>query len=162
MLRVLRNFAALLVGMLVGSLLNMGVVMVNLSLLFPVPEGFDFNDVQQMAAYTQTLPALAFVVTIVAHSLQAFVGGWVAARLGASRPLVLAGAIGAITVAASIYNLAWLPAPDWMWVEVPLLVVLSWRAGLMEQTRRAALEVARPEAGSDAGHSHSHDHDHSH
>ena len=135
-----RNIGALVVGLLVGMLLNAAVVQLSSTLLYPMPAGLDPNDPAQLYAYIETLPVTAFVMAIVAHVLQAGAGGWLAARLCASRPLALAGAIGAITVAGSIYNLRILPAPAWMWLEVPLLLVVSWQVGQRETALRASAQ----------------------
>jgi hypothetical protein len=143
---MLRNIAAVLLGMLVGGVLNGALIAVCSAIFYPMPEGFDYQDAAQMAAYVKNLPLGAFVIAIVAHCVQAAVGGGLAARLGASRPLVLAGAIGAITLAGSVYNLATLPGPAWMWVEVPLILMLSWKVGQMEVHRRAARGPAADEA----------------
>ncbi len=134
---MVRNIGALVVGLLVGMLLNAAVVQLSSALLYPMPPGLDPSDPEQLHAYIETLPVAAFVMAIFAHVLQAGAGGWLAARLCASRPLALAGAIGAITVAGSIYNLRVLPAPGWMWLEVPLLLLVSWQVGQRETTLRA-------------------------
>lgn len=150
-----RNLAAVLIGLFVGNVLNGGLIAISSTWLYPVPPGFDFNDAQQMAAYIKNLPTGGFVMALVAHNLQAFGGGWVAARLGASRPMFLAGIIGALTLAGAVYNLVLLPGPAWMWVDVPLILALTWRAGRMEVHRRAVLaRRADPAAGepTDANH----------
>jgi hypothetical protein len=138
---MLRNFAAVTAGLIVGSAVNMAVLSVSW-VLYPLPEGLDFNDPAQLAAYLGALPAAAFLLVLAAHLGQAFVGGWLAARLSASHPVPLALVVGTISAAAGLYNLLTLPGPVWLWVELPLYFLLSWLPGSWEQARRAALAPA--------------------
>lgn len=135
---MVRNVVAVFVGMVVGMVANMGLIFANMA-LFPAPPGLDFNDTEAMQAYIGALPATGFILPMVAHLMQAGLGGWVAARLGASRPVVLALIIGVVTLAGGLYNLMVLPGPWWMWVEVPLYLVVAWTVGGIEQARRERL-----------------------
>ena len=72
-----------------------------------------------------------------AHLGQAFVGGWVAARLGASRWMMLAMIVGVLSLAGGIANALMLSAPVWTWIEMPFYPVVAWLAGRMELARRA-------------------------
>jgi hypothetical protein len=126
---VLRNILGVVVGLVVGSVANMALVQLNLT-LFPMPDGADMNDPVAFAAYVQSLPATAFLLVFAAHCAQAGVGGWVAARIGASRPLVL-------TVVGAILNLVMLSPPAWTWAELPLIVGAAWAAGALERKRKS-------------------------
>ncbi len=68
----------------------MGISMFCGRVLFPMPAGMDMNAPAAMNAYIAGLPAAAMRVVMVAHPGQSFVGAWIAARLAASRPMVLA------------------------------------------------------------------------
>jgi len=136
---VLRNVGALVVGVVVGGAWNMALLMLNTKFLFPMEEGTDMQDPEQMKAYVATLPAMAFLTVLGAHVGQAGVGGWIAARLGASRPMLLAGIVGVLTAAGATYNQITLEGPAWMWVDVPLILIAAWYAGRCECKRRAAI-----------------------
>ena len=104
-----------------------------------MPEGMDMSDSEQMNAYVATLPTLAFFVVLAAHLGQAFVGGWVAARIGSSRPLLLAMIIGVLSLVGGILNMVSITeGPAWMMIELPLYLVVAWFAGRMVANRRAA------------------------
>ena len=135
---VLRNIVAVVVGFLVGSALNMGIIQLNMRVLFPMPEGMDMNDPEQFNTFIATLPTLAFFVVLLAHMAQSFVGAGVAARLGASHLMVLAMIIGVLSLAGGIMAMMMIKGPDWMVVELPLYLVVAWLAGKLEQKRRAA------------------------
>ena len=98
----------------------------------------DMYDPVQMNAYIATLPVAAFLVVMAAHLGQSFVGGWTAARLGKSKPLVLAMIVGVISLIGGVANMMSLDGPDWMLIELPLYLVVAWAAGQMEIKRRAA------------------------
>ena len=88
---MLRNIGAVIVGLIAGNVWNMALIMLNATVLFPMADGTDMQDPEQMKAYVATLPAHAFVTVLTAHVGQAGVGGWIAARLSASRPMLLSG-----------------------------------------------------------------------
>jgi hypothetical protein len=77
--------------------LNMGIIQLNMHVLFPMPESMDMNNPEELSVFMATLPVTVFLVTMVAHLGQSFVGGWGAARLGASRPMLLAMIIGVLS-----------------------------------------------------------------
>jgi hypothetical protein len=84
------------------------------------------------------MPAAAWILVFAAHLGQAFVGGWVAARLGASRPMLLAMIVGVLSLAGGVMNAVRLSMPAWTWIEMPLYLVAAWAAGRMEVSRRAS------------------------
>lgn len=135
----MRNVLAVIVGLIAGSLVNMGLVMFNGFVLHPMPEGMDMMDTEQMNSYVSTLPTSAFFVVLAAHLSQAFVGGWVAARMGAARPVLLALIVGVFSLVGGILNMMTITeGPGWMIVELPLYLVVAWLAGRMVAKRRAA------------------------
>lgn len=124
-------------GFLVGSAFNMAVVVLNALVLFPMPPGSDFNNPSQVAEWAKSLPTAAYLVVMVAHLGQAFVGGWVAARFTPVRPLLPALVVGLLSLVGGVLNMLQIPGPAWMWAEVPLYLVLAGLAGRMEERRRA-------------------------
>ena len=137
---MVRQIIAVVCGFLVGSALNMGLIQLNMHVLFPMPAGVDMNDPEQFNAFIATLPTAAFLVVMLAHLGQSFVGGWVAARLGASHPMLLAMIIGVLSLAGGIVAMTMITGPDWLVIELPLYLAVAWLAGHLEQRRRSALE----------------------
>ena len=134
---VLRNILGVIVGMIVGMIANMALVMANLA-LYPPPEGMDPMDPEQLNPYLATLPTAAFILPLIAHLAQAFVGGWVAAKIGKSRPVLLAMIIGVLSLLGGIMNFMNLSeAPRWMMIEFPLYLVVAWYAGRLVDKSRA-------------------------
>ncbi len=135
---MLRNVVAVLLGVFLGSALNMAIILTNME-IFPGPEGLNFNDAEAMSAYIGSLPQTAFILPMVAHLSQSLVGGWIAARFGESRPMLLAMIVGVLTLIGGILNFMQLPAPLWMYVEIPLYLVVAYGAGTIEVQRREGL-----------------------
>ena len=135
---MVRNILSVIFGLIIGMAFNMAVIQLNTSILFPMPEGTDMNDTAQFNEYLATLPAMAFIVTIVAHLGQSLIGAWVAARCGASRPMFLAMIVGVLSLAGGVMAMGMFEGPDWMIVELPLYLVFAWCAGRAESQRRAA------------------------
>ena len=136
---MIRNILAVIVGLAVGMAANMALVLLNAYVLFPMPAGMDMNDLEQLQGYIATLPMVAFFVGMAAHLSQSFVGGWVAARMGSSQPMLLAMIVGFVTLAGGIMMFMDVQGPAWMFIELPLYLVVAWLAGRMEVQRRAAV-----------------------
>lgn len=128
---MLRNIGAVLAGLIVGMVFNMAVIMLNATVLFPMPAGTDMSDPASMNAYVAGLPTAAFLVVMVAHLGQAFFGGYVAARLGKASPVVLSMIIGVLSLVGGVLNMMSIHGPTWMFIELPLYLVLAWAAGRM-------------------------------
>jgi len=143
---VVRNLLALIAGLVAGMGVNMALVSLNAYVLFPMPEGtampmsaeVSLEDMAQFQEYISGLPTTAFLVVLAAHIGQSFVGGWVAARLGSSRPMLLAMTVGVISLAGGIMNMMTIKGPTWMYIELPLYLVVAWLAGRMEIRRQAS------------------------
>jgi len=135
---MLRNVLAVIGGLFVGMALNMGIIQLNMNVFFPVPAGMDMNNPEQFNAYIAGLPVAAFLVVMLAHLGQSFVGAWIAARWGESRPMLLAMIVGALSLAGGIAAMMMISGPDWLMIELPLYLVVAWLAGNMEQKRRAS------------------------
>ena len=133
---LLGNVFAVVAGLVVGSLWNMGIVQLNLRVLHPMPSGLDMNDAEQFDAFMATLPTSAFVVVLVAHLGQAFFGGWVAARLSRSHPVRMALVIGVLSLVGGVAAMFMIEGPAWLMIELPLYLVLAWVAGRMVESKR--------------------------
>ena len=138
---MVRNIAGVVVGLFVGSVANMALIFANMA-LFPAPPDLDIMDPEAFAAYAAGLPDTAFILPMVAHLAQAFIGGWVAARIGASRPVLLALIVGVLSLVGGVLNMMNFPdAPIWMWAEMPGYLAVAWAAGTLEQRRRAGQQT---------------------
>lgn len=131
----MRNVIAVVVGMIAGMAANMLFVIMNMA-IYPMPEGVDFNNTEGLTEYINNLPFLAFLIVLVAHISQAFVGGWIAARISADRLMTVALVVGVLSLVGGIVNMNDIPLPSWMLIEMPLYLVAAWAAAKLEQKRR--------------------------
>ena len=125
---MIRNILAVILGIIVGMIFNMAVVILNTAVLYPVPEGFDWNDTEKVAEYFSGLPLTAFLVVLVAHLGQAFFGGLVAAGISRNAAMTVAMIVGVLSMLFGIVNMMMMPNPAWMWIEVPLYLLAAWLA----------------------------------
>ena len=132
-----RNALAVVAGYFVGSAINMGLIQLNMQVLFPPEAGLNVGDPEQFQAYIDALPVQALLVIVLAHLSQAFVGASVAARIAESRPMVVAMGIGALSLAGGVMAFVMIESPSWMTIELPLYLALAWAAGKLEEKRRA-------------------------
>jgi hypothetical protein len=135
---VIRNVGAIIAGVVFGSFLN-GLIVVAMMGIWPLPEGVDMSDAIAFQAHVATLPLTAWMMAIFAHLTQAGVGGWVAARLGASHPMALALTVGSLSLVGGIINAINLSVPAWVWIEMPLYLAVAAIAGTLENRRRSTL-----------------------
>lgn len=108
----LRNTLAIILGIIVGSIVNIGLINVG-GHLVPPPEG---TNVDTMEGLQQALPFFEpkhFLFPFLAHALGTFVGSSLAARFGASHYMKLALAVSAFFLMGGIANIFLLPGPFW-------------------------------------------------
>jgi len=122
-------------------IVNMVIVLL-IGVMYPMPEGLKYSDTQGMTEYIATLPMIAFVLIMVAHLSQAFVGGWVAARISKNRLMLVAMIVGSLSLIGGLINVWMMPVPAWMWIELPLYLVVAWAAATFEMKRRNPLPTS--------------------
>lgn len=105
-----RNILAIVVGIIVGAMVNMGLVMAGHAII-PPPAGVDVMDIESLKAAMPAFGAKHFVFPFLAHALGTFAGAALAARITKSHPMPVALVIGAFFLLGGIYNAVTLPAP---------------------------------------------------
>lgn len=117
---ILRNIVAVIAGLLLGSIVNMGLVMVGPQVI-PPPDGVNMGDPKSLAAVADTLPAKHFLFPFLAHALGTLAGAFVAHVAGGSRRAALAYTVGGFFLAGGIAAAFMIPAPGWF-IALDLLV----------------------------------------
>jgi len=107
------------------------------NIMHPLPEGLDTTDMEAMRAHAKTLPSSAFVMVLLAWSLGALGGGWLAAKIARRSPGTHGLAVGLLLLLGAVINLLLIPHPGWMWPAGVLLPpALGYLGGLL--ARRSA------------------------
>lgn len=131
-----RNFLALVLGFLVGGLVNMGLVWLGPK-VFPPPAGVDMMTPEGIAKAMPLLQPQHFVFPFLAHALGTFVGAFIACRGAASYGKVFGWIIGGMTLLGGIAASAMIPAP--MWFKALDLIVayipMTWLAVRLGEKR---------------------------
>ncbi len=109
---VLKNIIAVLVGLVAGSAVNMGIIMISSSVI-PPPEGADVTTSEGLKAAMHLFQPKHFIMPFLAHALGTFVGAMLAALIAANRKMMFALIIGIFFLAGGIANVLMLPSPLW-------------------------------------------------
>ncbi|HLO89565.1 MAG TPA: hypothetical protein VK172_00235 [Lentimicrobium sp.] len=109
---VLRNIAAVIAGIVAGSIVNMGIIMISGSII-PLPEGVDMSNTEGLREAMHLLGPQHFLFPFIAHALGTFAGAFLTAYLSVSRKLTLALITGLFFLAGGIFSVISLPSPIW-------------------------------------------------
>jgi len=102
---IFKNIIAVVLGIAIGMIVNMGLIMLG-SILLPIPEGVD-----PMNANNWEL--IQFLFPFLAHALGTLAGAYSAAKLAANHHMKFALFIGVWFLAGGIAMVFILPAPKW-------------------------------------------------
>lgn len=126
---ILRNIAAVILGWLLGSVVNMGLITVG-PMLIPPPEGVDPADMESLKANIHLFQPKHFVFPFLAHALGTLVGALVAFKVAGSRKAVFAWVIAIFFFAGGIAVNMMIPGPVWFSVLdiVGAYIPMGWLA----------------------------------
>lgn len=109
---IIKNILAIIVGLFVGSLANMGIIMISSSII-PLPEGVDNSTMEGLQAGMHLMQPQHFLMPFLAHALGTFVGALLAALIAANHKMKLALVIGFFFLAGGIMMVVSVPSPLW-------------------------------------------------
>lgn len=119
----LRVVLAVLLGIVVGSVVNMALITVSGKVIAP-PVGADVTTTEGLRASMHLFEPRHFLFPFLAHSLGTFVGAFVAALVASGRSLRAALVVGGFFLLGGIASVVMLPAPLWFSVVDLLLAYL--------------------------------------
>jgi hypothetical protein len=133
---ILQNLGAGTLGLFAGCAVNMSLIVLNTSILYPLPDGVSMEDTTGFAKYVASLPVPAFLVTFAAHYGQAAVGSYLATKMSTSATagMISSQIIGALTMMGTIVNLVQFASidsvelPKWIYIEIPFFPLVSYLA----------------------------------
>jgi hypothetical protein len=127
---ILKNVLAVIAGALIGSAVNMGLIMISGSII-PPPEGTDLTTPEGIKAALPLMEAKHFIFPFLAHALGTIVGAFIASKIGATRKMGLALIVGMLFLAGGISAVFLIPAPTWF-ILLDLVVAyipMAWLGG---------------------------------
>jgi len=92
---LLRNVLAVIAGLIIGGIVNSGIIFLGPNLISP-PEGVDPNDIESIKANVHLYSSKHFIIPTLAHALGTLVGAIVTVKIAASKHKTLALVLGGI------------------------------------------------------------------
>jgi hypothetical protein len=109
---ILRNVLAVVLGLVIGSIVNGALIAVSGSVI-PPPEGADLKTMEGLLASMHLMQPKHFVMPFLAHALGTLGGAYIAALIAATHKMKFAIAIGCLFLIGGIINVVMLPSPLW-------------------------------------------------
>lgn len=120
---IVRNISAVVAGVAVGSLVNMGLI--NLGpFVVPLPEGADSSTMENLRESMRLYTPLNFLFPFLAHALGTLSGAFAAAKIAASGHLVFAMGIGVYFLVVGVMMVKILGGPVWFSIADLLLAFI--------------------------------------
>lgn len=109
---IVKNILAVVAGLTIGSVVNMLIIMVSGSNI-PPPEGGDITTMEGLKATMHLFEPQNFIFPFLAHALGTLVGAFVAAKIAASRKMLMALIVGLFFLIGGTINIVLLGGPMW-------------------------------------------------
>ena len=110
--QIIKNILVVVVGIIIGSVVNMAIIMISGSII-PPPNGADVTTMEGLKASLHLFEPKHFIMPFLAHALGTFVGAFVAALIAANNKIKFAMVIGFVFLIGGISNVIMLPSPTW-------------------------------------------------
>ncbi len=120
---IVKNILAIVVGFLIGSIVNIGLVNLGMALV-PLPEGADVSTMDGVRESMKLLTPINFVFPFLAHALGTLAGAYTAARMAASFQMLIALGIGLFFLMGGIMMVVMCGGPIWFIASDLLLAYL--------------------------------------
>lgn len=127
---ILKNILAVVAGVVLGSIVNMGLIMISGSII-PPPEGVDVTNMESLKASMHLFEPKHFIFPFLAHALGTLAGAFVAALIAATHKMKFALGVGVFFLLGGIANVFMLPSPTWFAVLdlVGAYIPMGWLGG---------------------------------
>lgn len=134
---ILRNILAVIAGIFIGSMVNMGLILISGSII-PPPEGADVTTMEGLQESLHLFEPRHFIFPFLAHALGTLAGAFLAARLAATNYMKFAIAIGIFFLLGGAANASMLPSPMWFIVlDLGLAYIpMAWLGGKLATSGR--------------------------
>lgn len=109
---IFKNTLAVIIGLFVGSVVNMAIILMSGSVI-PPPKGADVTTMEGLKATMHLFEPRHFIFPFLAHAIGTFAGAATTAVIAATNKTQLSLAIGAFFLIGGIVNVCTLPSPIW-------------------------------------------------
>lgn len=138
-----RNALGMILGVIVGGVVNGGLVVIG-PMIIPPPEGVDMTTVEGMTAGMQLLGPEHFISPFLAHALGTFVGALVAYFVASSHKTIAVYFVGVLYLIGGVIASTMIPAPLWF-IALDLTVAyipMAWLALQLGSSMKPKLEAS--------------------
>ena len=108
----IKNILAIIAGLIMGSIVNMGIIMISSSVI-PPPSGADISTMEGLKEAMHLFEPKHFLFPFLAHALGTLVGAIIASKIAATKKKTMAMVVGCFFLLGGIINVFLLPAPIW-------------------------------------------------
>jgi len=108
----LKNILAIVAGLVIGSIVNMGIIMMSNSIIAP-PNGADVTTMEGLKESLHLFEPKHFLFPFLAHAFGTLVAAIVAYKIAATKKKTMALIVGCIFLIFGTINVFVLPAPMW-------------------------------------------------
>lgn len=109
---ILKNLLAIVIGIIIGSIINMSIIMLS-GVIIPAPLGADITTTEGLKASMHLFQPKHFIFPFLAHALGTLFGAGITAFIVEKNKLNYALIIGLLFLAGGIASVFMLPSPTW-------------------------------------------------
>ena len=109
---IISNTLAIILGFIIGSAVNMGIIMISGSII-PPPNGADITTMEGLQATMHLFEPKHFLMPFLAHAIGTLAGAFLAARIASKHKAKFGLTIGFIFLAGGIVSVVMLKGPMW-------------------------------------------------
>lgn len=109
---IVKNILAVIAGCMVGSVINMSLIMLSGSII-PAPDGADVTIMEGLKASTQFFEPKHFIMPFLAHALGTLAGSFMCVKIAAGNHFILAMVVGLLFFVGGLTNVLMLRSPLW-------------------------------------------------
>jgi hypothetical protein len=110
--KLLRIVLAVVLGLVAGSIVNMGLIMISGEVI-PPPSGADITTMEGLKASLHLFEPKHFLFPFLAHAIGTLVGAFIAVLIAPDKSRMVAYIVGGVFLLGGIANMFVLPGPAW-------------------------------------------------
>ncbi|MGB5228380.1 MAG: hypothetical protein WBN55_08955 [Eudoraea sp.] len=124
---IFKNILAVLAGLIIGSFVNMGIIMISGSIIQP-PSGADVTTMEGLKESIHLFEPKHFIFPFLAHALGTLTGAFLATLISSNHKMKIALLIGIFFLIGGITNIVILPSPTWFTIVdlVGAYIPMAW------------------------------------
>ena len=128
--KIARNVLAVITGIILGSVVNMGIIMLQGSFI-ALPEGVDVTNTESLQSSMHLFDPKQFIFPFLAHAIGTLAGAYLSARIAASHKMKFALGMGIFFLIGGISMVFMIPSPIWFVIlDLSLAYIpMGWLSG---------------------------------